>query len=153
MMRRSTGLGVFQQVPQIAVEIFEHRDRAVRFVAGAFSETHASGGEGGMIAREIIGGEEQEDAARRLVADRGRLFGRGGAGEEDRGPVRRRAGRADGNPAFLLLGLIGILNEREAELADVEGKRLVIITDEQGDVGEMGHFNPHYPLFESTGIL
>lgn len=57
-IRRSTGLGVLQQIPQIAVQIFEHRDGAVRFVAGAFGEAHPGGGEGGMIAREIIGGEE-----------------------------------------------------------------------------------------------
>lgn len=138
-MRRSTGFGVLQQIPQIAVEIFEHRDGAVRLVAGAFGEAHPGGGEGGMIACEIIGGEKQEDAARRLVADRGHLFGRGGAGEEDRGRVFGCVRGADGDPSFVLLGLICIFDEGEAELADVESKRLIIIADEQGDVGKVGH--------------
>lgn len=53
--------------------------------------------------------------------------------------MRRRAGRANGDPSFILLGLVCVLDEGEAELADVEGECLVIIADEQGDVGEMGH--------------
>jgi hypothetical protein len=57
-----------------------------------------------MIAIEIIGGEEQEDAAARLIADKGRLLGRGGAGEEDRGGVLGRAGRTDGDPALVCSG-------------------------------------------------
>ena len=45
-----------------------------------------------MITREVIGGEEQEDAPAGLIADRGGLCGRGGAGEEDGGGVFGSAG-------------------------------------------------------------
>ena len=88
-----------------------------------------------MVACEIVGGEEQEHAPARLIADeRGLLRGRG-AGEEEGGGVLGRAGGADGDPALALLGLVRVLDEREAELADVEGERFVIVADDEGDVG------------------
>ncbi len=40
--------------------------------------------------------------------------------------------RADRDPSFVLLGLLCILDQCEAELADVEGERFVIV---EGDVG------------------
>jgi hypothetical protein len=49
--------------------------------------------------------------------------------------VLGRAGGADGDPALALLGLVRVLDEREAELADVEGERFVIVADDEGDVG------------------
>jgi hypothetical protein len=70
----------------------------------------------------------------RLIADEHRLLRGRGAGEEDGGGPLRRAGRADGDPALALLGLVGVLDEREAELADVEGERFVIVADEKRDV-------------------
>ncbi len=59
---------------------------------GRADEADAGRAVGGIVAIEIVGGEEQEDAAARLIADEARLLGRGGAGEEDRGGVFRRAG-------------------------------------------------------------
>lgn len=70
-----------------------------------------------------------------LVADEARLFFGGGAGEEDGGGVVGRVGWADGDPALALLGDGGVLDEGEAELADVESERLVIVADDEGDVG------------------
>jgi len=106
-----------------------------------------------VVAREIVGGEEEGDAPAGLVADAGLLVVGGGAGEEDGGGVWWRAGRADGDPALgrdhdgiagalVLLGLDDVLDQLEAELADVEGERLVIIANDEGDVGEVGHGQP-----------
>jgi hypothetical protein len=58
-----------------------------------------------MVAVEVVGLEEQEDAAAGLIADEGLLPGRGGAGEEDGGGALRRAGRSDKDPALVLPGL------------------------------------------------
>lgn len=87
-----------------------------------------------MVAREAVGSEEEGDAAAALVADAGLLVVGGGAGEEDGGGVRRSAGRADGDPALVLRGLIAVLDQLEAELADVEDERLVIAADNEGRV-------------------
>ena len=70
-----------------------------------------------------------------LVADVLRLVIGRGAGEEDGGGLGAGAGRADGDPALVLLELMGVLDQREAELADIEGERLVIVADDEGDVG------------------
>ena len=138
----SRSRGELHQIPQIAVEIAEDGDRAVIVGGGRADPLDPGGGEARMIAGEIIGGEEQEHAPARLIADEARLFGRGGAGEEDRRGILRSTGRADGDPSFVLRGLVTVLDQREAELADIEGERLVIVADDQGDVGdvgEMGH--------------
>jgi hypothetical protein len=99
-----------------------------------------------MIAREIIGREKQPDTPRALLADRRDLIWCRGAGEEDGGGVCRRAGRADGDPALVLLRLVRILDEREAEFADVEGKRFVIVADDEGDVGQVGQITLANPI-------
>ena len=127
--------GEMHQVPEVAVEIAENCDPAVVVIGGRADPCDPGGGEGGVIAREIVGGEEQEHAAAGLVADvLGPMVG-GGAGEEDRGGVCGRAGRADRDPPFVLRGLIGVLDQLEAELADVEGERLVMVADDEGDMG------------------
>ncbi len=90
------------EIPEIAVQILEHRDLAVILGSGLADEVDAGFCVGGVIAGEIVGGEEQEDAAAGLVADRLRLFGRGGAGEEDGGGVLQSVGWPDGDPAFVL---------------------------------------------------
>jgi len=133
--RRRSGLAVLEQVPAIAVKVLEHRDLAIGLVGGRADEAYTGCGEGGEVAFEIIGGEEQEDPPRRLVADRRFLFGCDRASEEEGSSVLRRAGRADRHPALVLLGLVCVLDQREAELADVEGEGLVIVSDDQGDVG------------------
>lgn len=139
--------GKFDQVPAIAVKVLEHGDLAIGLGGWRADEVDAGRGEGGEVAVEIVGGEEQEDAACGLIADRAGLLGRDGAGKEDRGGVCGCAGRAEGDPALVLLGLVGILHESEAELAGVKGERFVIVADDQGDVGEgLGHLHLHEKL-------
>lgn len=68
-------------------------------------------------------------------ADVARLMLGRGAGEEDGGGVGGRAGRADRYPALVLLGLVRVLDQFEAGLADMVAKRLVIVADDEGEVG------------------
>ena len=119
----------------VPIKIGKNRNLAIGLHRRRADPLDAGGGEGRMISVEIVGGEEQEHAACGLVADKRLLLRRGGAGEEDGGRVIGRARRADGHPAFVLLGLVAVLDQREAEFADVEGKRFVIVADEEGYVG------------------
>lgn len=57
-----------------------------------------------------------------------------GAGEKDGGGLGGGARRADRDPALVLCGLVGVLDQLEAELADVERERLVIVADDVGEV-------------------
>jgi hypothetical protein len=127
--------GERHQIPAIAIEILEHRDLAIGHDGRRADEADAGRGVGGEVAVEIVGGKEKKDAASGLVADRGLLHGVGGAGEEDRSGVVRRAGRADRDPALVLFGLVAVFDDGEAELGGVEGQGFVIVSDDQGDVG------------------
>ena len=79
---------------------------------------------------------KQEDAPARLVADELLLLRRGGAGEEDRGGALLAAGWRNEHPAFVLLGLVLIGDEGEAEHLDEPRDRLVIVGDDEADVGD-----------------
>ena len=67
---------------------------------------------------------------------RRRLLRRCGAGEEEGGGVVAGAGRRDEHPAFVLLGLMLVGDEGEAELLHDPGDRLVIVADDVGRLGE-----------------
>ena len=77
------------QVPGVAVEVLEHGDLAVGLLGRRADEADALGGEVGIVAPEIVGLQEQEDAPARLVADEGLLLRRRGAGEGFGGQVCR----------------------------------------------------------------
>ena len=56
-----------EQVPSIAVEILEHRDGAVRLVARSFAKLNPTSGHLAVVAQEIVGVKEKEDAAASLI--------------------------------------------------------------------------------------
>src|SRR6185312_16539319 len=120
------------QVPRIAVEILEHRHRAIGLVPWLFAENHAFFQHGAMVAPEIVGLQEEEYAAARLPADCGLLIGIGGTGEQQRRPF---VARRHDNPSLVAVEL-RILDQAEAELPDVELDRLVIVADEDRDEGK-----------------
>ena len=76
-------------------------------------ESDAAGAIGFVVAPEVVGLQEQENAPARLVADEDLLLRRGGAGEEEGRGLVARAGRRDERPAFVLLGLVGVGDEGE----------------------------------------
>lgn len=79
-----------------------------------------------MVAREIVGHQEQKHAAAALIADCHGLRRVRGPGEQKAalGAARRR----HHDPAFLLIQP-RIFAEHEAELADIERQRLVVIAN------------------------
>ncbi len=94
-------------------------------------ERDAAGEEGGVVAGEIVGLEEEADAAAGLVADPGHLRGALGLGEQQ---PRAALGR-DHDPA-LATAEIGIGEKREAETFGVPGDRPVIVVDDKRDGGD-----------------
>jgi hypothetical protein len=108
--------GQLNQVPEVAVEVLEDCHGAVGVGGGRADEAHAPRAEGAIVAPEVVRLEEQENAPARLVADEGLLLRRGGAGKEEGDAAGAGAGRGDEHPAFVLLGLIAVGDEGEAEL-------------------------------------
>ena len=81
----SIASGGFEEIPLVAVEVFEDGDGAVGFLAGRFEESDAAGLVGLVIAPEVVGVEEEEHTATGLIADGEGLLGIVGFGEKKRG--------------------------------------------------------------------
>jgi hypothetical protein len=130
---RNRGIDRLEQVPLIAVEIFEDSDGAIRFLARGLEELDVGGEHETIIAPEIIGVKEEEHAASGLLADLFELFWSGGAGEKKIGALR--AGRGDENPP-LVGRQRGVFHESKAQGFREEGERFVIVANKERDVSE-----------------
>ena len=132
-----------EKVPQVSVEILEDGDSAIGLDLGLADEDYAVVGVVPEVPPEVVGEEEEEYTAAGLVPDACRLFRCGRLGEQDAatGGARRR----DEDPALGLFGDGGVLDQGEAQLADVEGQGLLIVADDKGDLAQglatvgMGH--------------
>lgn len=134
---RPTHLSGLDQVPEISIQIFEDGDGAVGLFFGLADEFDLVCLEGAIVAPEVVGMEEEEDAASGLVADARGLLGRGGAGEQQVGSGG--AGGSDEDPA-LAVAHIGVFEEPEAEDVGVVGEGFVVVADDESDVSEgLGH--------------
>ena len=124
------------QVPGVAVQVLEHRDAAVAFVARLLAEAHPARQQRGVRGGEVVGFEEQADAAAGEAADlRGLRFVRR-AREQQRGArvLRRR----HAHPA--LAGFARrVLEQHEAEHVGEPRDGLVVVADEIGDGAEGLH--------------
>ena len=65
----SRGALALDQIPAIAIEVFEYDDGAVGFVARRLDKSYAVGQQGLIVPLEIIGVQKQEDASAGLVSD------------------------------------------------------------------------------------
>src|SRR6188768_2034339 len=70
------------KVPLVAVQVEKDRDGAGRSLGGPANEGDAFRGVGVIIAPEVVGVKEQENAAAGLVADAGFLLDRRGSREQ-----------------------------------------------------------------------
>lgn len=84
-----------------------------------------------IIALEIVGVEEEEDAPAGLIPDGGFLLGRIRFGEQEGGFPSTRA---DKDPAFVILR--GIFDQVKLQDLCEEIDGFVIIADEKSDVGK-----------------
>ena len=89
-----------EEIPLVAVEVFEDGDGAVGFLARSFEEADAAGLVGFVVAPEVVGVEKEEDAAAGLVSDGEGLFGRVGFSEEKSGAAG--TGRSDEEPTLVV---------------------------------------------------
>jgi hypothetical protein len=118
-----------EEIPLVAVKIFEDRDGAVGFFARRLKETDAARLVGLVFAPEVVGVEKEKDAAAGLIANGAGLFGSGGFGKEKSGA----AGfwRSDEDPA-LVVGERSVLEQVEAEFLRVELKSLIVVANDEG---------------------
>jgi hypothetical protein len=117
-----------QEIPFVAVEVFEDGHGAVGFLAGRFEETDAAGLVGLVIAPKVIGVEEEEDSAAGLVPNGEGLLRSCGFGEEKSSAAG--TGRSDEEPSFVV-GEWSVLEEVEAEFLGVELEGFVVVPYEQ----------------------
>ena len=116
------------KIPEVAVEVFEDGDCPVWFDAGWAHYDYGMGVEVFDVAVDVVGVEEEEDAAACLEADGGELLFGGGFCEK-----QAAAGGAwsDDYPAFGW-GERGIFQEEEIEFVDVEIDGFVVVSYEEG---------------------
>ena len=130
-------LAGLNQVPEISIQIFEDGDGAVGLFLRLADEFDLVCLEGAVVAPEVVGVEEEKDAASGLIADAGGLLGRGGSSQEEVGSSGTR--RSDEYPAFASTH-IGVLEEAEAEDPGVIGDGFIVVANNEGDLGKgLGH--------------
>jgi hypothetical protein len=121
--------GGFEEIPLIAVEVFEDGDGAVGFLARGFEETDAAGLVSLVIAPEVVGVEEEKDAAAGLIANGEGLFRSVGFSKEK--SCAAGIGRSNEEPAFVV-GKGSVLEQAEAEFLRVELESFVVVADNEG---------------------
>src|SRR5690606_32945810 len=94
---------VFQRVPQVAVQVTKHRDRAVWLLRRWAYKLDTGSHKPMVVAPEVVRAQEQEDTPTRLVADQPEPLGRRGASQQQR--CASGAARSDDHPTLVLLWL------------------------------------------------
>ena len=130
---RSGGIGLLEEIPLVAVEVFEDGDRSIGFLAGRLEKLNVGGLHEAVIAPEIVGMEKEEDAITCLVADVLELLGRGGLGEEKAGAAGARG--SEDKPA-LTCGEGRIFHDAETKCFCEEGQGFVVIADKESNVSK-----------------
>src|SRR5580692_3548373 len=118
-----------QQVPQVTVQILEHRDHAVALRLRIAHEDDTPGLIGRVVAPEMIGVQEQKDPATGLIAYARCLLRACGSGQEHRRSAR--PGRCDDDPALILRGGECVLHDSETQNPDKKFQRLVVVAHQQ----------------------
>lgn len=121
------GRGRLEQIPFVAVEIFEDGDGAVGLTAGRFEKADALRDHGRMVARKVVSVKKKKNAAASLFVDAGGLFRCCRAGEQKGCAVRIRW--TDDDPTFAG-ARVGVLNKGEAEFLREERDGFVVVADE-----------------------
>ncbi|MCY1301050.1 hypothetical protein D9M70_506390 [compost metagenome] len=114
----------------VAERIAEDRHCAIGLVARRFQKGDAFGQHRRMVASEIVGEQEEADAAAGLVADRRLLAFAVGLGKQQRS--LDRAPGTDDDPALAIVEP-RVFHEVEAELAAIEGDAGIVVRHDQGN--------------------
>ena len=124
-----TGSGGLQEIPLVAVEVFEDGDGAVGFLAGRFEEMDAAGLVGFVVAPKVVGVEEEKNATAGLIADGEGLLGSIGFRQEKSGATGVR--RCHEKPAFVVRER-RVLEKLEAEFSREELESFLVVADKYG---------------------
>src|SRR5260370_1443829 len=114
-----------QEVPLIAVQVFEDCDCAVGLFAGGPCELYFARRHFIVVTPEIVGVQKKEDSPAGLVADTTRLLGRCCPGQKQARALGAR--RSDQDPA-LFVAQTSIFNHSEVERASKEGEGFIVVT-------------------------
>ena len=126
----------FNQVPQGAVQVPEHGNRAVVKGFGLALKFNAFHKHMIIVAPEIIRPKEQEYTPACLVSNIGFLLRSGGFGEKQRcSAILAPSGRRNHDPALVLFGLPGIIHQFEIQLAAIKRDGFVIVAHDEADMG------------------
>ncbi len=129
--------GGLQEIPLVAIEVFEDGDGAVSLLARSFEETDAARLIGFVVAPEVVGVEKEEYAAAGLIADGEGLLRSCGFCQEKSGAVG--TGRSDEEPA-LVAGERSVLKQAEAEFLGEELDGFIVIANNESQVRDgLGH--------------
>jgi len=129
--------GGLQEIPLVAIEVFEDGDGAVSLLARSLEETDAAGLIGFVVAPEVVGVEKEEYAAAGLIADGEGLLRSCGFCQEKSGAVG--TGRSDEEPA-LVAGERSVLKQAEAEFLGEELDGFIVIANNESQVRDgLGH--------------
>jgi hypothetical protein len=107
------------KVPPVTVQILAHGHCTVGLFLRLADEDDAPRPARLVISPEVVGMQEQEDAAASLIADHYGLFISRRASKEQ--PALARARRRNDDPPFCLLGLIDVFDKREAQRVHSSG--------------------------------
>lgn len=127
--------GRLYQIPQVSVEVLEDRDGAVGLGPGFPDENHPPVCVGVEVPPEVVGVQEQENPSSGLVADM-RLLGVVGRTRQQQAGLCC-SGRRHHDPALAWLRKVGVLNQQEAERADIERNGLIVIPNDNRDESEV----------------
>jgi hypothetical protein len=130
---RSGGVIRLEEIPLVAVEVFEDGDGGVGFLARLFEEFYVGSLHEAIVPPEIVGVKKEEYAIAGLLADLLELLGRIRLGEEQ--ACAPRAGGSNDDPAFAG-GKGSVFDETETEGIGEKGQGFVIIANEQGYMGK-----------------
>ena len=123
-----------KEIPQIAVQILEHRNRPVRLFFGLTNEPDSIRYHAGVVPPEIVSVQEERDAPSSLISDIWLLLW--GRGPSEKHVRACRARRSHDDPPFVLLRDRNILNQDEMQLVAEERDRFVIVPNDEGNVND-----------------
>src|SRR5258708_25123532 len=125
-----------QEVPLIAVQVFEDSDCAVGLFARRPYELYFARGHFAVVAPKIVGVQKKKDSPAGLVANPTHLLGRCRPGQKQASALRAR--RSDQYPSPLF-AQTSIFDHSEVERASEECERFIVVADDQRDMAQGLH--------------
>ena len=125
---------MLDQVPPVAVEVFEHGDRTVGFFGGFPDESNSAFDHLAMVVPEIISFQKQKDASAVLIADECFLLGISGTFKQD--PAVSFTPWRDDDPSLLLFRECRVFKQTKIEFLREKLNGFIVVSDKQTDLSD-----------------